>query len=148
MIVSKLQDSERVEPLHPLFKKLFDYVKNHDLLSIEPGRIELDGENLFINNVSAEGVPREKQVLEGHRTYIDIHILLKGEECIGWKSLSDVHTFSKAYSEEEDCLLSEEIPTAFVDMNPGEFCIVYPEDLHAPIIGNAVIRKLIAKVKI
>lgn len=32
MIVSNLQNSSRIEPLHPLFKQLFDYVKNHDLL--------------------------------------------------------------------------------------------------------------------
>lgn len=32
MIVSNLQNSQRVEKLHPLFKQLFDYVKSHDLL--------------------------------------------------------------------------------------------------------------------
>lgn len=30
MIVSNLQHSARIEPLHPLFKQLFDYVKSHD----------------------------------------------------------------------------------------------------------------------
>ena len=32
MIVSNLQNSQRIEGLHPLFKSLFDYVKTHDLL--------------------------------------------------------------------------------------------------------------------
>ena len=50
MIISNLQNSSRVESLHPLFKNLFDYVKTHDLLHTECGRIELDGDNLFINN--------------------------------------------------------------------------------------------------
>ena len=49
MIVSNLQNSSRIEPLHPLFKQLFDYVKSHDLLHTPCGRIELDGDNLFIN---------------------------------------------------------------------------------------------------
>ena len=31
MIVSNLQNSQRVEKLHPLFKQLFDYVKSHDV---------------------------------------------------------------------------------------------------------------------
>ncbi len=30
MIVSNLQNSGRIESLHPLFKKLFDYVKSQD----------------------------------------------------------------------------------------------------------------------
>ena len=50
MIISNLQNSSRVVSLHPLFKKLFDYVKTHDLLHTECGRIELDGDILFINN--------------------------------------------------------------------------------------------------
>ena len=52
MIVSNLQNSQRVEGLHPLFKTLFDYVKTHDLFHAELGRIEIDGDNLFINNVN------------------------------------------------------------------------------------------------
>ena len=31
MIVSTLKHSDRIESLHPLFKKVFDYVKNPDL---------------------------------------------------------------------------------------------------------------------
>ena len=41
MIVSNLQNSARVESLHPLFKQLFDYVKANDLLNAPLGRIEL-----------------------------------------------------------------------------------------------------------
>ena len=51
MIVSNLQNSSRIEVLHPLFKTLFDYVKSHDLLHAELGRIDIDGDNLFIMNV-------------------------------------------------------------------------------------------------
>ena len=83
MIASDLKHSERIESLHPLFKTLFDYVKSHDLLHAEPGRIEINGNDLFINHVYTEGVPAEKQPLEAHRAYIDVHILLEGRERIG-----------------------------------------------------------------
>ena len=56
MILTTLNDSQRIEPLHPLFKTLFDYVKQHNLLDAPLGRIEIDGDNLFINNSLAEGV--------------------------------------------------------------------------------------------
>ena len=115
MIVSRLENSSRIESLHPLFKQLFDYVKTHDLLNAPLGRIELDGDNLFINNVNPECVPADKQVLEMHRDYIDVHILLT---------------------------------TLFATLQPGEFAIVYPEDPHAPVIGEGKIRKLIGKVKL
>lgn len=148
MIVSNLKNSERIEGLHPLFKTLFDYVKSHDLLHADLGRIEIDGERLFINNVNPECVAAEKQVLELHHDYIDVHILLEGAERIGWKALEDLQKETKTYSKEEDCALYSDIPTTYVDLLPGQFAIVYPEDPHAPIIGNGKIRKLIAKVRI
>lgn len=148
MIVSNLQNSQRVESLHPLFKRLFDYVKTHDLLHAELGRIEIEGDALFINNVNPECVPADKQVLEVHHDYIDVHILLEGAERIGWKAIEDVTDETKPYEKEGDCALYADAPTTFVDLLPGQFVIVYPEDPHAPVIGKGKIRKLIAKVKL
>lgn len=148
MIVSNLQNSQRVESLHPLFKKLFDYVKTHDLLHAELGRIEIEGDALFINNVNPECVPADKQVLEVHHDYIDVHILLEGAERIGWKAIEDVTDETKPYEKEGDCALYADAPTTFVDLLPGQLAIVYPEDPHAPVIGKGKIRKLIAKVKL
>ena len=96
MILTTLNDSQRIEPLHPLFKTLFDYVKQHNLLDAPLGRIEIDGDNLFINNSLAEGVARDAQVLEIHRKYIDVHILLEGNETIGWKPLGEIKHFSNS----------------------------------------------------
>lgn len=148
MILTTLNDSQRIEPLHPLFKTLFDYVKQHNLLDAPLGRIEIDGDNLFINNSLAEGVARDAQVLEIHRKYIDVHILLEGNETIGWKPLGEINHFSKPYDEAGDCELSDDCPTTFVDMLPGHVLVVYPEDPHAPVIGNGKIRKLIGKVRV
>lgn len=148
MIVSNLQHSGRIEPLHPLFKKVFDYVKAHDLLNTPCGRIELQGDDLFINNVNPECVEAEKQVLELHHKYIDIHILLEGEETIGWKAIEDCSNLTKLYDEEADCALYAEPASAYVKLLPGQFVIVWPEDPHAPVIGKGKIRKLIVKVKI
>lgn len=96
MIVSDIRESARIESLHPLFKTVFDYVKSHDLLNEPCGRIELDGDRLFINNVNPECVKAEQQVLEVHHQYIDIHILLEGEETIGWKPIEDCSNPHKA----------------------------------------------------
>lgn len=148
MIVFDLQNSSRIESLHPLFKTLFEYVKSHDLLNSAPGRIDIDGDNLFINNVEADGVDADKQPLEVHRTYIDVHILLGGAERIGWKPLENVTDEVKPYSAADDCALYADSPSAYVDLHPGEFMIVYPEDTHAPLIGSGKIRKLIGKVKL
>lgn len=148
MIVSNLQNSERIESLHPLFKQLFDYVKTHDLLHTECGRIELAGDDLFINNVNPTCVSASDQVLEVHRDYIDVHILLEGKERIGWKAIEDVTDLKQAYQKEGDCALYSDTPTSFVDLLPEQFLIVFPEDPHTPVIGEGKIRKLIGKVRL
>lgn len=148
MIVSNLQNSWRVESLHPLFKPLFDYVKSHDLLHAELGRVVIDGDNLYVNNVEAEGVDAACQLLEVHRKYIDVHILLEGKERIGWKALEDAGNEAKAYDASADCAFYAEEAEQYVDLKPGQFMVAYPEDMHAPLIGQGRIRKLIAKVKL
>ena len=148
MIVSNLQNSERIESLHPLFKQLFDYVKTHDLLHTECGKIELVGNDLFINNVNPTCVSESDQVLEVHRDYIDVHILLEGKERIGWKALEDVNLLKQSYQKESDCALYSDKPTSFIDLQPGQFLIVFPEDPHAPVIGEGKIRKIIGKIKL
>lgn len=137
-----------MEILHPLFKLLFDYVKSCDLFCAQLGRIELDGDNLYIMNSEVDAIPQEKQVLELHHQYIDVHILLEGRERIGWKVTDDLTQEVKAYSSDGDCALYGDAPSMWVDLLPGQFVIVYPEDAHAPCIGEGKIRKLIAKVKL
>lgn len=139
MIVSNLQNSERIESLHPLFKQLFDYVKTHDLLHTECGRIELAGDDLFINNVNPTCVSASDQVLEVHRDYIDVHILLEGKERIGWKAIEDVTDLKQAYQKEGDCALYSDTPTSFVDLLPGQFLIVFRKSL---------MHRLLEKVKL
>ncbi len=149
MILNNLQDSSRVETLHPLLKTLFDYVKSHDLAAVEAGRIELQGNDLFINVADAQLMTREEQKLEVHREYLDVHFPLSGKEIVGWRALSDIPVESEApFDTEKDFALYPAPASTYVEVQPGEFLIVYPEDAHAPIIGEGTLRKLIAKVRI
>ncbi len=148
MILTNLDESSRIENLHPRFKVLFDYVKSHDLSKTDAGRIELDGDKLFINVVDATLTTREAQKLEVHEAYIDVHIPLSGEELIGWRSLSTLSTPDAPFSAESDCALYTAPASAYIKVQPGEFLIAYPEDAHAPVIGEGTLRKLIAKVRI
>lgn len=148
MIIADLNQSQRYENLHRAFAGIFDYVKKHDLLKEPLGKIEIDGENVFIINSEPECLSKESQVLEYHKKYLDIHILLSGQETIGWKNLSDCVNEKKAFDDENDYGLFDDKPTAYITLNPNQFAVVYPEDAHAPIIGEGKIRKLVVKVKV
>lgn len=147
MILAHLNDSDRYASLHPLFKQLFDYVKAHDFTHVPAERIVLDGDRLFINVADVTLKSPEEQVLEVHRRYIDVHFPLSREEIMGWSSLSVLATESmQPFNEEEDFAVYAERAQSYLTIHPGEFAIVWPEDAHAPIIGQGALRKLIAKV--
>lgn len=148
MIVSNLANSHRIESLHPHFKRLFDYVKTLSPDNLPAGRITLEGDLVYINVVYADAVPMEKQVLETHRDYIDVHILWEGHEKIGWKPADTLHKQISPYSAIDDCALYADTPSTWVDLQAADFLIAYPEDAHAPKVGEGKIHKLIGKVKI
>jgi len=147
MVLSNINDFSKYEALNKHFKTLIDYLGKHDLLSEELGKIVIDGDNVFINNIKVDGVSADAQVLEMHKKYIDVHILLEGKETIGIKSLHKIAAFSKEYDESGDYMLSDEKADSYVEMTPGDIIICFPEDAHAPAISDGVIRKAIAKVK-
>ena len=146
MIQSNLQDSARYEALHPLFKQVFDYIKANDLSKVPAGRIELDGSNLFINVVDTELIPAASAKLEAHRKYIDIHVPLTQAELIACEHISGVGESEAPFDEENDFALYTYSQPTWSLVKPGEFLIVYPEDTHAPLVGNGPQRKLIVKV--
>lgn len=148
MIISSLENSHTIESLHPGFKVLFDYVRNNNLLQQETGKIEIDGKNLFINNVHVSLKKKNEQVLESHEQYIDVHIPLDRNEIIGWKPTATCLDVKSKYNAEEDYALFNDIPSSYITIEPGTFLIAFPQDAHAPLIGEGEIRKLVAKIKI
>lgn len=83
MFIGKLDQSHRVEAAHPAFKLLFDFVKNTNFDTLPKGKVEVDCDRVYIMNLDIDGADRAAQPLEMHRRYIDVHILLGGEEAIG-----------------------------------------------------------------
>lgn len=148
MIVSTLTQSARIECLHPHFKRFFDFVKTHDWTKEPCGRIVLEGDEMYINVVESECKKAEEQVLEAHREYLDIHVLLEGRETIAWKPLADCKDLTSPYDATNDYLLYGDKAENYIVLHPREFMIVYPEDPHGPLIGEGKIRKLIGKIRI
>lgn len=147
MIIGSLKNTERTELVSPLFKQAFEYIKTHNLLDAELGEITLQKDDLFIVNAQLEGKKIADAALEAHEVYADIHIVLEGEESIGWKALEDAQEISVPYDTAKDLVFFHGEADVYVNLVPGQFCVVFPEDIHAPAIGNGTIRKLIVKIR-
>lgn len=148
MILSALSQSERYTKLHPLFQYAFEYIRNTDLFALAPGRYQLLGDDLIAIVEQVPAKTKEMAKLEAHRKYIDIQLVLEGDENMGWKPLADCLNPVSEHSAERDIRFFHDAPASYVPVPPDHFCIFFPEDAHAPLVGSGTLRKVIFKVAV
>ena len=147
MIVGSLEDSENIESLNPYFKQAFDYLKSLDFAKLKAGKIELAGDDLFVMVNDTDLKVKETVELEVHNKYIDIQLPVSCAESFGWKNRAKCKLVSVPFNKEKDFEFYADAPTTYFTLLPGEFVIFFPEDGHAPCIGEGLIRKIVVKVK-
>lgn len=148
MILDSLKNSDVYNNIHPLFKKVFEYLKSTDFSKIEVGKIELKGKDLFVIISDSDMKSREDAKLEVHNKYIDIQLPVSKSESFGWKARADMKDEREPFNEEKDIQFFKDGYTTLFSVSPGNFVILFPEDGHAPCIGEEKIRKIVVKIKI
>lgn len=148
MVIDSLKNSESSEKLHPLFKKAFDYLKSVDFAKAEVGKTELQGKDLFVVVSDSTLKTTSDAKLEVHNDYIDIQMPVSMPETFGWIARKDLKSPKEPFNTEKDIQFFSDTPVSYVTVNPGDFAIFFPEDGHAPCIGEGVIRKVVVKIKI
>lgn len=147
MIIDNIQNAALYESLNPHFKQAFDYLKSLDFSQLEVGRTELDGDNLFVMVSEPSLKTVDAARLEVHNAYIDIQVPVSRVEKFGWSARSEMQKPVSDFDAERDCQLFEDKPEMYFELHPGNFAIFFPEDAHAPCIGEGPILKMIFKVK-
>jgi len=150
MVIDKLSEINKYASLHPRFAKAIDYIVTNNLLIAEPGTVLVDGEDIKAIIMEGNCVPEEESLagFECHNTYIDIQIVLKGKETVGWRARTSCSSPKAEYSLEKDVLFYDDAPTLFFELQAGMFSIYFPEDVHAPMIGEGPIKKVVMKVRV
>lgn len=110
----------------------------------------LRGHDLFVKILDFTTGPVATAVLESHRAYTDVHVVLEGAEIIRvWPA--EALTVRQPYDTDKDVILYDpppHAPTAF-ELRPGQFAVLQPQDAHMPALelgAPARIRKLVFKV--
>lgn len=150
MILDNLTAKTKYASLHPLFAKAFAYIDSVDLASLEVGKFDIDGDNIRGIVSDKNGTTAEASVakFECHNAHIDIQVCIHGRETIGWKPRAACVSPKGDYNPEKDVLFYDDAPDMFFGMTDNQFAIFYPEDVHAPMIGEGMIKKLVIKVKL
>ena len=149
MILDSLQNAGQYERLHPAFAAAFAFLRRVACspAALPPGRHEIDGENVFALVSESAGRGREKSPLEAHRRHIDIQYVVRGTDVMGWRPVQCC-TAAKPYDPEKDIEFHAEQPETWLEVPAGRLAIFFPEDAHAPLAGEGLVRKVVVKVRV
>ena len=148
MIIDTLDNLVKFVALNPLFADVVEFLKTHDLQTMEVGKYPIKDKDLFLNLTVAKGRAKEAATLETHIDMIDIQVPITCAETFGYSPLCDLPAFE--YNAEKDITkYGDTKPQTYVTVNPGQFAIFFPQAGHAPcIIEEEEIKKAIFKVKV
>src|SRR5690349_19105834 len=142
MIIDSLANASRYYCVHPLFEKAFAYINSIDLVSIEPGKSDIDGDQLraIFSNKKGMSAAESIQKFECHDTHIDIQLVIKGKETIGWKPRNTCLAQKGEYNIEKDVVFYNDAPDTYFTLSDLQFVIFFPEDVHAPMISEDAVQ--------
>lgn len=147
MIADTLENLEKYKEVNPLFPKVVEFLKTHDLSALEIGKIELQGNDCFIKVAQTSPKTREQAKIEAHRNYLDIQIPVSGTEEMGYTPLKDCKG-ETPYNAGKDVLFFSGLAESYLTIKPGMFAIFFPQDGHAPGVTPDGLKKVIVKVRV
>lgn len=148
MIIDSIDRLSDYAELNPLFPKAIEYIKSLDFNNLQIGKVELDGKNLFVAVSESNLKTPENAKLEVHNNYIDIQLPVSKAEGFGWTARKDLKQETAPFNTEKDIQFFEDKSAMRFDLQPGCFAIFFPEDGHAPCIGEGTVVKIVVKVKV
>ncbi len=148
MILDSLTYAEKYSSLSANFATAFDFMNSNDLHSLEAGKHDIDGDNVYVIIAEETHNPDHIPALEAHKVYADIQISLEGSFAIGYTPAEECKTIKKEYDPENDFMLYSDAEKEVLELTPGNFSILFPQDAHSPHSPSVAVKKAVFKVKL
>ena len=149
MIVDKTDNLKLYSHLGSKFQKAFSFITDPELMLLDNGKYEIDGDNVFALVSEYETKDELDGKLEAHRKYIDLQFLAKGTELIGYAPFNKQELMTE-YNEEKDVAFFKG-DKSFIKMEQGMFAVLFPSELHMPGIKSSIregVKKVVIKIKV
>jgi biofilm protein TabA len=151
MIFDHLRNLASYRSLSPTFAVAIDYLGRTDLDSLDIGRFEIAGTDVYAMVQSYETKAPEQAKWETHRRYADIQVLIEGAERMDYADAEGLSVLTPYDSAKDAGFYSP--PPEFVSLivRPRTFAIFLPQDAHRPTVavtGPETIRKIVVKVAV
>jgi biofilm protein TabA len=151
MIVDRIESSTLYLPLHRVFAKAFAVLAEPELARKPDGRYSIDGDDAYYIIQHYTTKPVDLRRFESHKKYIDIQVLLAGEEMLGYTPTAGLEVVVP-YDETKDIMFyhAQKVVT-WMRLEPGIFCLLFPDDAHLPccqVTGPAPVHKIVFKIRV
>lgn len=151
MIITTLNSPELslYGQLNKYFPIAFDLAKKICQNIPENGKYSVDADNCYYMVQSYDAKSPFDARFESHREYIDIQIVLDGEEIIRFESKEKLSQSAEYKPDVEYFAMNKDYDS--VRLCRGDMAIIYPDEPHAPGIfaegSSGHVRKLVVKIK-
>lgn len=149
MIVDSIKNAALYKG-NSLLTEAFKFLNETDLLKLQPGRNEIDGDKLYCVTPKYETKPLSEGKFEVHRKYIDVQYIISGSEMICVRELAGLK--GSGYIIEKDIEKFETAePYSRLILHEGMFAVFYPHEAHMPCIqidGPQQVMKVVVKVAV
>ncbi|MGV3985754.1 N-acetylneuraminate anomerase [Citrobacter portucalensis] len=136
--------------LHPVLQQALTLAIAANPQEKTPGRYALQGENIFMNVMHFTTQSPEQKKAELHQQYIDIQMLLSGEERILFGMTDSARHCEEMHVEDDYQLCSQIADEQAMVLKPGKFVIFMPGEPHKPgcvVQAPMDIKKVVIKVR-
>ncbi|MBJ3591943.1 YhcH/YjgK/YiaL family protein [Salmonella enterica subsp. enterica serovar Saintpaul] len=136
--------------LHPVLQQALTLAVAANPQEKTPGRYALQGDNIFMNVMQFATQSPEQKKAELHQQYIDIQVLLSGEERILFGLSDSARQCEEMHVEDDYQLCSQIADEQAIVLTPGRFVIFMPREPHKPgcvVQAPMDIKKVVIKVR-
>jgi len=147
MIVDHIDNWRLYSGAHRFFPIGLECLEQTDWTSVEDGRFEIAGDDVFAIVDRRRGKGKSKARLEVHRQYIDIQFLVTGGDLMGYRPLLDCRK-PEPFDVNRDVAFFDDRPESWFEVKSNCFAIFYPTDAHAPMGTTEEFHKVVVKVRI
>ncbi len=146
MITDQITNASSYYGINPRIEAALQFLSATDLNSLEPGRYDIDGDQVFALVQDYNTKLIEDGFLEAHRKYIDVQFVAKGRELMGYTAVAQ----PGPYDEEKDLIVLEG-QAEMLKFAAGTFMIFLAGEAHMPCIADgesSSVRKVVVKVAV
>ena len=128
MIIAKKEHASAYKGIHPRLDKALELINDKDFIaSVGDEKICLEGDALYAFRNEYTTVPYEETFFEAHRKYLDLQMVISGQERCG---IADPAGLGEAFEQRGDFWGYHGEAEQSVILRPDNFMVVFPGDAH------------------